>query len=226
MRRMATKTPSLLCALLGFLVFASQASAAEEFDKYKLESVGASLSSNQAGAHADMTLSFALSEEKGKPFAHTRDLFFSLPPGVIGNPQNFPRCSRAELGVSILESECPQDAQVGITEITLNELGTLVEPIYNMYSPGGDIVARLGFYAGIYPAVVNVRVNPIDYSLTAAVEGAASAAEVLSAKTTLWGVPAAESHDIFRITPAEAAVHKFPPGGRKSGQPRQAHGAR
>jgi hypothetical protein len=215
------KTAALLAALcaLGLLVFASQAPAAEEFEKYAVESVGASLSSNQAGAHADMTISFSLSEEKGKPFARTRDLFISLPPGVIGNPQNFLRCSVAQLGNKPEENECPQDAQVGITEITLAELGTLTEPVYNMYSPGGDVVARFGLFAGPYPAVINVRVNPIDYSLTAAVEGAPAAAELISAKTTIWGVPAAESHDELRLTPEEAALHQFPVGGRKSGQP-------
>jgi hypothetical protein len=216
------KTATLLAVLCALgLALASQASAAEEFDKYKVESVGASLSSNQAGAHADMTISFALSEEEKehKPFARTRDLFFSLPPGVIGNPQNFPRCTVAQLGEEPKKSECPQDAQVGVSEITLAEIGTLVEPIYNMVSPGGDVVARFGLFAGIYPAVINVRVNPIDYSLTAAVEGAPSAAELISAKSTLWGVPAAESHDELRLTPGEALEHETPPGGRKSGQP-------
>jgi hypothetical protein len=216
------KSAALLTALCALcLAFASQASAAEEFDKYKLESVGASLSSNQAGAHADMTISFALSEEEKEhqPFARTRDLFISLPPGVIGNPQNFPRCSVGQLGQEPKKSECPQDAQVGVTQITLAEIGTFVEPLYNMYSPGGDIVARFGLFAGIYPAVINVRVNPIDYSLTAAVEGAPSAAELISAKSTLWGVPAAQSHDELRLTPGEALEHETPPGGRKSGQP-------
>ncbi|HEX5526107.1 MAG TPA: hypothetical protein VFX44_02780 [Solirubrobacterales bacterium] len=215
------KTTTLLLALCALsLALASQASAAEEFDRYAVESVGASLSSNQAGAHADMTISFALSEdEEHRPFARTRDLFFNLPPGVIGNPQNFPRCTVAQFGSEPKQSECPQDAQIGITEVTLHELGTLIEPVYNMPSPGGDVVARFGLYAGIYPAVVNLRVNPIDYSVTAAVEGASAAAELISARTTIWGIPAAESHDEQRLTPAEAAVHEFPVGGRKSGQP-------
>jgi hypothetical protein len=83
------KTAALLLALCALgLAFASQASAAEEFERYEVKSAGASLSSNQAGAHADMTISFALSEEEKehKPFAKTRDIFVSLPPGVIGNP--------------------------------------------------------------------------------------------------------------------------------------------
>jgi hypothetical protein len=220
MRAAAIRTATTLASLLVLgLLLASPATAAEEFDKYALESVGAELSTNQAGAHADMTISFRLTEEKGKPFARTRDVFIELPPGVIGNPQNFPRCSISQLGETPPESECPQDSQVGVVEITLNELGTMTQPIYNMYSPGGEIVARLGFYAGIYPAIINIRVNPEDYSLIAAVEGSPSAAEVISAKTTLWGVPAADVHDELRLTPAEAAQKEFPVGGRPSGQP-------
>ncbi len=215
------KTAALLLSICALgLALASQAQAAEEFDRYEVTSAGASLSSNQAGAHADMTISFALSEEKEKPFARTRDLFISLPPGVIGNPQNFIRCTVAQLGEEPKKNECPQDSQVGISEVTLAELGTLVEPVYNMPAPpDSDIVARFGLFAGPYPAVINVRVNPIDYSLIAAVEGAPAAAELISAKTTIWGVPAAESHDELRLTPAEAANRETPPGGRKSGQP-------
>ena len=152
------------------LLMAGPAGAAEEFERYALESVSASLSTNQAGAHADFTTTFALTEEGGKPFARTRDLFISTPPGVIGNPQKFPRCSIAQFGTVPQDSKCPQDAQIGVTEITLAELGTLIEPVYNMYSPGGDICARSAL-PGPYPSVINVRVNPIDYSLVAAVEG-------------------------------------------------------
>jgi hypothetical protein len=201
------------------LLLASPATAAEEFDKYALESVSAQLSTTQAGAHADMTVSFKVTAEGTKPYARTRDVFVSLPPGVIGNPQKFPRCSIAQLGTEPPNSECPQDAQLGVVEITLNELGTMTQPIYNMYSPGGETVARLGFFAGLYPALINVRVNPKDYSLIATVEGSPSVAEVVSAKTTLWGVPAASNHDELRITPAEAAKHEAPPGGRPSGLP-------
>ena len=38
--------------------------SAAEFDKYELESVSASLSTTQAGAHADFTIVFELTHEK------------------------------------------------------------------------------------------------------------------------------------------------------------------
>jgi len=203
---------------------ASPASADKDFSAYNLESVTSSLSTTQAGAHADFTVGFELNateEPQPKPFAFTRDIEVKLPPGVIGNPQAFPRCTFAQLGKLPEESECPQDAQVGISEVTLAGTvnGTLIEPIYNMPSPGGDIVARFGLFAGLYPTVINVEVDPSDYSVIGKVQGASSAAEVIAAKTTFWGVPAAPQHDEFRLTPLEAFQVKLPPGGRDSGQP-------
>jgi len=206
--------------LVSIWVCAASANA-EEFNKYALESVSSALSSSQAGAHADFTTTFKLSQSEGRPYAKTRDIEVHLPPGMIGNPQGIPRCTVAQLGNNVFDSECPIDSQVGVTEVTVSEpvAGTYTEPIYNMAPPGGDIVARFGFYALIYPAFINVKVDPTDYSLIASIEGAPSAAGLLEASTTFWGVPAANSHDKERLTPEEAQNHKFPPGGRPSGLP-------
>jgi hypothetical protein len=217
------KTAFAAALVLGTIgAFAAMAGAAE-FERYGVEEVSASLSSPQAGAHADFTTYFKLSQEKGKPFALTRDIEVHLPPGMIGNPQGIPRCTVAQLGNLISESECPVSSQVGVTEVTVSSPlnGTFTEPIYNMAPPGGssDIVARFGFFAVLYPAFINVRVDPTDYSLIASIEGAPSAAEFLEASTTFWGVPAAPSHDALRLTPEEAKKKEFPPGGRPAGLP-------
>ncbi|HET9593243.1 MAG TPA: hypothetical protein VFP17_10035 [Solirubrobacterales bacterium] len=200
---------------------ASPALAIEEFDRYAVESVSTSLSSTQAGAHADLSIGFSLAQKQGEPFALTRDIFVHLPPGVIGNPQQIQSCTLAQFGELAVESECPVSSQVGISEVTLGgkNAGTFIDPIYNMEPPGGDVVARFGLFAGPYPTLINIRVNPIDYSLTAAVEGAASAATLIGAQNTLWGVPAAASHDALRLTPKEAVEGKSPPGGRDAGVP-------
>jgi hypothetical protein len=189
---------------------------------YAVESVSASLTSAQAGAHSDLTIAFSVSEnENAAPTAATKDVSVALPPGMIGNPQGFPRCTSAELGNAPANSECPQDSQVGVTTLTLGGVlkGTFTEPIFNMVPSGPDVVARLGFFAALYPVVIEIRVDPVDYSLIASIEGAPAAAELLAASTTLWGVPADESHNLQRITPQEASEHNGPPEGRKSGLP-------
>ncbi len=210
----------LFAALLG----GATASADKDFSLYAIESASSSLSSTQAGAHADFTTAFELSATKevpAKPYAFTRDVVVKLPAGIAGNPQAFPQCTLEQFGATPEESKCPQDAQVGITRITLAGTvnGTLIEPIYNMQAPGGDVAARFGFFAGLYPTLINVRLDPADDTLVAAVEGASSAAEPVAAETTFWGVPAAPAHDELRLTPQEAFAGTLPPGGRKSNQP-------
>jgi hypothetical protein len=210
-------------ALLTALTLGASHAAAADPEKYALEAVSASLSSNQAGAHADFTSFFKLTREKGEPFAKTRDIEVHLPPGMIGNPQGIPRCTIAQLGNVPPNSECPVDSQVGVTEVSVSEPinGTFTEPIYNMAPPAGnsDIVARFGFYAVLYPAFINLRVDPTDYSIVASIEGAPSAAGFLEAATTFWGVPAADSHDELRLTPEEAVHSELPKGGRPSNLP-------
>jgi hypothetical protein len=222
-RRTSQRLGILLACLATSAVLAAPAQADKDFSLYEVKSVSSALSSTQAGAHADFTLAFELSateESPPHPYAFTRDLDFRLPPGVFGNPQNFQRCTLAQFGAGSGESHCPQDSQVGVSEVRLagSINTTLIEPVYNMESPGGEIVARFGLYAGFYPTIVNIRVDPIDYSLVASVEGAAAPAEVIGAKTTFWGVPADPSHDALRLTPEEGLAGKLPPGGRSSGQ--------
>lgn len=210
----------LVSAIAAFALFAAPA-AASEFEKYEVESVSAQLSSTLAGAHADFTTEFRLTSKEGEPYGLTRDVIVHLPPGMIGNPQGIPRCSALQLGSTPEESDCPIDSQVGNTEITLGgeSAGTFTEPIYNMDPPGPEVVARLGLFAGPYPVTLNITVDPVDYSLIARIEGAPAAAALIGASTTLWGIPAAEAHDPFRITPEEALKGTGPPGGRKSGLP-------
>lgn len=219
MTRIWAKSAMLVALLaLGQLAVATgSAVAADEFEKYALESASASLSTTQAGAHADVTTDFTLTQttEGGAPkaFALTRDVEVALPQGVIGNPQAIPHCTLAQFGNLPEESECPLASQVGVTEIELGGTfkGNFVEPIYNMEPPGGDIVARLGFFATAYPTFINVRLDPVDYSLVASIEGAPSGAGILGASTTLWGVPAAPSHDAERMTPDEGrTAQSFP----------------
>jgi hypothetical protein len=220
--RRGLRLPGLLLVLLGLAACWAGPATAASPDDYALESLEVSLSEQQAGAHADFTTSFKLTGEGNEPTGSTRDILVSLPPGLIGNPQRFPRCSLAQFGEAPEESECPQDAQVGVSVVRLGGTinGTLTEPVYNMYSPGGDVVARFGLFAGPYPTVINIRVNPKDYSLIAAVEGAAAPAQLIEASTTFWGVPASPDNDALRLTPLEALKGESPEGGRKSGQPR------
>jgi hypothetical protein len=209
-----------LALLLG-LIFAPPAQAS--FSEYEVESASASLSSYQAGAHADFTTSFKLKAElAGGDIAQTRDVRVALPPGLLGDPTSFPKCTMTQLVGTAAPGHCPQDSQVGVTILNLEDRpAPLLEPVYNMTDPGGDLIARFGFMASIfYPATINVRVrSDSDYGVTASVEGAAGLVGLLGATTTIWGVPADPEHNVDRITPNEAENHNGPPGGRPSSLP-------
>jgi hypothetical protein len=198
---------ALLC-----LAFVGSAQGAA-FDKYGLESVGGSLSDLQAGAHAETVTSFKIkTDSSGSPFAATRDLEVRLPPGLVGNVGKFPLCTMLQFE----NQGCPIDSQIGIVDVTAFGLGTFTEPLYNM-APGPDVVARLGFYAQLYPNIVNVRVrSESDYGVTASAEGVLSAFPLVEATTTIWAVPADPSHNSQRITPQEALNGEPPPGGGRS----------
>jgi hypothetical protein len=207
--------------LLAILAFATPAHAA--FDEYEVESAEASLSSYEAGAHADFTTSFKVKAELGDgDIAQTRDVRIALPPGLLGDPTAFPKCTMAQMVGSAAPGHCPQDSQVGITLLELEDRsGLLRQPVYNMTNPGGDVVARFGFMASVfYPATINVKIRSgSDYGATASVEGAAGLVGLLGATTTIWGVPADPVHDLDRITPFEGETNSGPPEGRASTLP-------
>jgi hypothetical protein len=196
------------------------AQAADEPWEYRIEEASAELSGTQAGAHADFTVGLRLSEqENGEPFSPTRDIVVELPPGIVGNPQAFPKCTQLQFGTTPAENDCPIDSQVGSTDIQVAEAGNIPdEPIYNLTAASGA-AARFGFFAAGLPVILNVRYNPATNSLVAAAEGASSGAGLISAVNTFWGVPADDSHDAERITPQEALDKSGPPGGRPSSLP-------
>lgn len=212
----------LAASLLAALAVSVPGAIADEFDKYAIESGSVSLASNQAGAHADLTLGFSLTEKGGgQPYAQTRNLDFKLPPGLIGNPQAVPHCSVEDLGNVPEESKCPFASQVGISEVKLGLLSTtLFQPLYNMVPPDdGVTVARFGFFAADAPAFVNVTVDPSDYSIHSTLEGVPSIANLIAANTTVWAIPADPIHNQDRLTPEEAKKGEKPIGGRSIEEP-------
>jgi len=207
---------------------------------FGIESVSASLSSsqegvlpNQAGAHPDLSFAIVIKQDPSSPtnvfglhdsYAATRNARFNLPPGLIGDPNAIgavQQCSAQQL-VSFQESGggCPNGSQIGVSNITAFDLiAEFHEPVYMMKPPGGDVVARVGTIAGIFPTFIDFRVRAeSDYGVTAEVVNAPAAARLVKIESTVWGVPAAPAHDSERCTPEEAfkgctTSESRPPGG-------------
>jgi len=191
------------------------APASADYSDYGLESVEASVSTTQAGGHPDLMIGFRLKTDPSspadltglhEPYARTKQISVAVPAGVIGNPNAVETCTVERFLTSMVGGGCPAASQVGVTEIGLYSFGfRYTEPVYNLPAPGGDTVARLGFFASNLPNYINIRVRSDgDYGLTASVEGIDATEKVVEATTTLWGVPAAPVHDTERMTPSEA----------------------
>jgi hypothetical protein len=210
----------VVAVALGALFGAAQPAGA---DGYAINSVSVSLSSNQAGAHADLTTTISLATDgAGHPSAATRDLSVAFPAGVIGDVASAPRCSMVQLGDKTTNSACPLGSQVGVIHVSLAGAlnSEITSPVYNLApGTGGGEVARMGFFAPSLPVLIKFRLDPDRFGLIASIEGASSAAILSGAALTLWGVPAAPQHDPERLTPLEAATGEGPAGGRSAAEP-------
>jgi hypothetical protein len=221
----------LFCAAMLGISSGAAPLASADTTGYGLASAEVSETTTQAGAHPDLAMNLEWKQDPAGavdsnglrfPYARTKDLTIALPPGLLGNPTGIPQCTPGQLLASVpgftgLGSPCPRDSQVGLTVIYIYGFTNtgFAEPIYNMPSPGGDTVARLGFVAQAYPVFIDISVRSDgDYGLTAKITGAPSLAPIVKAKTTIWGVPASQAHDSQRILPSESksgGVTEFPP---------------
>jgi hypothetical protein len=228
---MTRLTAALLAAALLAATLAGAAQAVPS--EYGIASLSASQSTAQAGAHPDLTISFALKTEAGTGLlpATTNEVVFELPPGLAAYPGAVAKCTLAQLMATDVDDPsnatgCPQDSQVGITEAQLfenNNLFVVNEPLFSMVPPAeGEAVARFGFLGASFPIVVDVGLRSEgDYGAEVRAAGTASFIPLLAAKSTVWGVPADPSHDTQRITPYEAVRNggapETPTGKRPSG---------
>ena len=163
-------------------------------------------SSDQAGAHADLTTSFAfVTNEHKEAGGNVRNVEVELPPGFAGYPPSVATCTQAQLLTAGPEriTSCPVDSQIGMIEFEYNyfESGASQDtvPVFNMV-PGPDQTAVFGFDAvGIVPAVIVVSVRPGDFGLRTLSANLIGAIEVINrVSLTVWGVPDAPSHDMQR----------------------------
>ena len=209
MKRLLTLAVPLFAAVL----LAAPAQAA--FSDYGVESVDAAISSTQAGDHPDLTIGFELKTDPSSPadangfhapYARTRDLTVSLPPGLIGNPNAVAQCTAVQFATALTGGGCPQDAQIGIAVVGIYTFGFIYrEPIFNMTPPEDGAAARLGLYVASSPITIDVEVRSEgDYGLDSMLRGVSGTEQVVFSETTIWGVPASPVHDTERLTIEEA----------------------
>ncbi len=165
-----------------------------------------SLSTTQAGAHADLTttIGFNTINREGRLAAAPKEIVDVLPPGFAGDLIDTPACPIDAFG----RNECPIETQIGVQTLGFNsgkagseEVDT--SPVYNLTADPGD-VAKLGFFLynqfGIQ-ADVTVRApgETGAYGLQTRFQNInQGVVELYSASLTVWGVPTAAIHDPLR----------------------------
>jgi len=206
---------SSLCLLAVMMAAIASQAAAANLDEYGIESAEASLSTTQAGDHPDLQTFIEVKTDPAtpadgdgdhEPYAATKDVVVEMPQGLTGNPNAVATCTMLDFATALEEGGgCPGDAQVGIVVLHLYGLNLPIhEPIYNLEAPGGDNVARLGFYGYNVPVVIDVKLrSESDYGLTTFGQNLSSSFPFVSAEVDIWGVPAASSHDTEKQTPKE-----------------------
>jgi len=233
----------LLSAMLAALILAASAAASEAEnceaeprpECFGIASVKASLSTHQAGAHPDLGLDVAVKEDPSSPlnvfglhdsYGPTRNIRFDLPPGLIGDPNAIGSTQQCTVQQLVTFNEegggCPNASQVGISTIVAFHLqAELREPVYMMQPPGGEVVARLGVIAGLFPTFIDFTVRSgSDYGVRSEVVDASTGASLVRLESTFWGVPADPIHDHERCLPKDALFgcivsEARPPGGNE-----------
>ncbi|HUA73438.1 MAG TPA: hypothetical protein VL988_01635 [Solirubrobacteraceae bacterium] len=142
--------------------------------------------------------------EAGAP-GLTKNVSFNLPPGLLGNLAAVGQCSASDFSslttsVGGARNLCPAGSAIGVATVTIlapSPLGyaTVAVPLFNLEPAQGE-PGRFGFEVEGVPVVVDVAVRTDgDYGVTATVNNATAAAQVLGAEVIFWGEPGDQSHD-------------------------------
>jgi hypothetical protein len=138
-----------------------------------------------------------------QPVASTKDLRFTLPPGLVGNPTPLPKCSTYVF--ELKAAGCPEDTIVGVatpivTSIYFaNHVPTVATvPLYSIEPAVGE-PARFGFSTVAGPVILDTSVRTGgDYGVVVTVPDIIDAVPFIGTQVTFWGVPADPRHDTSR----------------------------
>ncbi len=158
------------------------------------------VTSDQAGAHADLTTSFSLARDgTGSVGGELRNAEIVLPLGFSGYPTALKTCDPVQLQLE----ECPVDAQIGTIAVMLRTYAstyiTILRPLYNM-APPPYATAIYGFAIGSFASGNMVVSVGSDYRVRARATDVISGTELVRQSLTVWGVPADASHNAQRGT--------------------------
>ncbi|HEX6455873.1 MAG TPA: hypothetical protein VF009_05075 [Solirubrobacterales bacterium] len=185
-------------------------------------------SSEQAGAHADITTDVEFETAEGVTTEAVKDVVVDLPAGFTGAPAGVPQCPTQlfikTVNLFLGEPGCPDSTQVGYAQVMLGVLGgsfPVEVPVYNLVPDAGQ-PSKFGFTAILVGIQFSATVRPDDYGLRTTFHNISEIASLDSTKLTLWGVPADPSHNALRGRVCIYSSEFCPyPGGTSAGVERK-----
>ncbi len=163
----------------------------------------------QAGSHPEeFVVELSMNTEKEPeglegeetiPTEEVKDLRILAPPGLVVAPSAVETCSIVDFlsGENLALTNCPAATAVGKTTVEFGVVGdTNTLPVYNL-EPAPGTAAKIGFVVeGLAPVTVNLLLSPTPpHNGIARITNVSQARYFFSSTTTLWGVPADESHN-------------------------------
>jgi hypothetical protein len=140
------------------------------------------------------------------PIGNPKDVYVTLPQGLLGNPTAVPRCPITQALISIAKAlTCPASTQVGVATVYTFQGENLVGPIYDITPEAGqsaeflltnDQKANFTLTAHVV-RVSNPATKRKEYSLQVDSNGVPNIG-VYKVETTFWGEPASETHKAER----------------------------
>ncbi len=158
----------------------------------------------QAGSHPyELTVAFSFnstgvrvgsSGQEVPAGGEARRINVNLPPGIIGDPRAVPQCTLDEFD----HEDCPADTQVGEDVVTIEGIPAKFA-VYNLVPPSG-VAAQFAFTIAGIDIFLNAGVRSGgDYGITEHSSDVPQDLLVFNS-TTIWGVPAEESHNPMRFS--------------------------
>jgi hypothetical protein len=128
---------------------------------------------------------------------HFKNVVAHLPVGLVGNPTATPvRCTPAQLAeyaATGTRPNCPDDSQIGVVHVELAGSAEFAG-LYNVEPPPGA-AAELGFNVLGTVVALDAYLRPGDNGIDIVSRDTSTTVPITEAAVTVWGDPAAHSHD-------------------------------
>jgi hypothetical protein len=156
-----------------------------------------------AGSHPyRLTTTFSLNAVDVPPAGtdvdgRLKDVAVDLPPGVVGDASAVPACTQAQIAGT---NECPVASQVGIAVLHEASLSpkTYTVGVFNVVPPKGVAAEFELIVEGVPIQLLSTVSAENGYHVRTVVANISQAIVFDRTKVTIWGVPAAASHDAQR----------------------------